>query len=180
MSQKKLFIWLTTFSSLCGPMVISEKKHKKGVIHGKNHKGLPRSDWLPVVPVDFAAAVLAGFSRFRSRFQSLRRANFRRHYRTLHQQDGRYRFPQRRGSGEYSARELFVDRRARSRGRAARTARFPRAHLETSVKRNRRSGVSKRGRKGFRCARRAPILPSRGIARRREAHLEPSDDSSHP
>ena len=70
MSQKKLFIWLTTFSSLCGPMVISEKKHKKGVIHGKNHKGLPRSDWLPVVPVDFAAAVLAGFSRFRLGFKA--------------------------------------------------------------------------------------------------------------
>ena len=134
----------------------------------------------PCSEIFCCSSIRCSLSAVSARFKELRGAVGCRHYRTLHQQDGRYRFPQRRGSGEYSARELFVDRRARSRGRAARTARFPRAHLETSVKRNRRSGVSKRGRKGFRCARRAPILPSRGIARRREAHLEPSDDSSHP
>jgi len=71
----------------------------------------------------------------RVRFKELRGADGCRHYRTLHQQDGRYRFPQRRGSGEYPARELSADRHARSRGRARRTARFPRSQRDSSVKR---------------------------------------------
>ena len=179
MSQKKLFIWLPTFSSLCGPMVISEKKHKKGVIHGKNHKGLPRSDWLPVVPVDFAAAVLAGFSRFRlgfkanagrapvaitapytSKMAAIASLNAVAPVSTPH--------------GSYSSIGAPV------RAVVPRAPRVFRAPIWKRVLNGTDGAVSKRGRKGFRCARRAPILPSRGIARRREAHLEPSDDSSHP
>ena len=51
-------------------MEISEKIIKRESTTAKNSQGLPRFDWLPVVPVDFAAAVLAGFSRFRFGFKA--------------------------------------------------------------------------------------------------------------
>ena len=175
MSQKKLFIWLTTFSSLCGPMVISEKKHKKGVIHGKNHKGLPRSDWLPVVPVDFAAAVLAGFSRFRLGFKANAgrapvaiTAPYTSKMAAIASLNAVA--PVSIPHGSYPP--IGTPVRAVARG-APRVFRAPNAIRVLN------GNPSERGWKGFRCPGDAPILPHRGPARRRDARHELSNDSSH-